>query len=87
MARQVTYRFKGKRKTIQFSYAQFHDLYEAVAAAEDVDLKKFLAMEKQLEMSCRGQGIVKNFRQTEFARMGFSEIRFVRDEEAATTDK
>ena len=87
MARQVTYRFKGKRKTIQFSYGLFHDLYEAVADAEDVDLKKFLAMEKQLEMSCRGQGIVKNFRQTEFARMGFSEIRFVRDEEAATAEK
>ena len=37
-------------------------------------------MEKQLEMSCRGQGIVKNFRQTEFAKMGFEEIKFVRDE-------
>ncbi len=81
MARQVTYLFKGKRKTIQFSYGLFHDIYEAVAAAENIDLKKFLALEKQLEMSCRGQGIVKNFRQTEFARMGFSEIKFVRDEQ------
>ncbi|MCG6200660.1 DUF2960 domain-containing protein [Psychromonas antarctica] len=81
MARQVTYLFKGKRKTIQFSYNVFHDLYEAVADAEDVDLKSFLAMEKQLALSCRGQGIVKNFRQTEFTRMGFSDIKFVRDEE------
>lgn len=81
MARQVTYLFKGKRKIIQFSYNLFHDMYEAVAAAEDVDLKSFLAMEKQLELSCRGQGIVKNFRQTEFTRMGFTDIKFVRDEE------
>lgn len=87
MARQVSYLFKGKRKTIQFSYGLFHDFHEAVADAEGVDLKKFLEVEKQLEMSCRGQGIVKNFRQTEFARMGFSEIRFVRDEETSTTEK
>ena len=87
MARQVTYLFKGKRKTIQFSYGLYHDLYEAVADAEGVDLKNFLAMEKQLEMSCRGQGIVKNYRQTEFARMGFSEIRFVREEETSIAEK
>lgn len=87
MARQVTYLFKGKRKTIQFSYGLFHDIYEAVAHAEGIDLKKFLAMEKQLEMSCRGKGIVKNYRQTEFARMGFSEIRFVRDEEGSRAEK
>jgi hypothetical protein len=81
MARQVTYEFKGKRKTILFSYNQFHDMYEAVADAEGIDLKSFLAMEKQLAMSCRGQGIEKNFRLTEFSRMGFDKIKFVRDEE------
>ena len=82
MARQVTYIFKKERKTIQFSYGIFHDIYEAVADAEGIDLTKFLAMEKQLAMSCRGQGIVKNYRQTEFTRMGFSKIGFVRDEDA-----
>lgn len=86
MARQVTYLFKGERNIIQFSYNQFHDIYEAVAAAENVDLKSFLAMEKQLELSCRGQGIVKNFRQTEFTRMGFTDIKFVRDEEPLAAD-
>ncbi|TRX55854.1 DUF2960 domain-containing protein [Thalassomonas sp. M1454] len=81
MARQVTYVFKGKRKTIPFSYGLFRDLYEAAAAAENVDIKSFLAMEQQLEMTSRGQGIVKNFRQKEFERMGFTEIKFVRDED------
>ena len=60
---------------MQFSYGVYHDIYEAVAAAEGIDLTNFLKMEKQLAMSCRGQGILKNHRQTEFARMGFSEIK------------
>lgn len=82
MARQVTYIFKKQRKTIQFSYGIFHDIYEAVADAEGVDLTRFLEMEKQLAMSCRGQGILKNHRQTEFEKMGFSEIKFVRHEKS-----
>lgn len=81
MARQVIYKFKGKQKTIQFSYSIFHDLYEAVAESEGIDLTSFLAMEKQLEMSCRGQGIVKNFRKIEFEKMGFSEIKFLREDD------
>jgi len=81
MARQVTYVFKKQRKTIQFSYGIYHDIYEAVAQAEGIDLTKFLEMEKQLAMSCRGQGILKNHRKTEFAAMGFSEIKFIRDED------
>lgn len=80
MARQVTYFYQGTQKTITFSFSQHFDIYEAVAAAEKVDLTKFWAMEKQLEMSCRGQGIVKNFRGLEFERMGFTDIKFVRDE-------
>lgn len=86
MTKHVTYCFKGVRKTIQFSYGQFHDIYEAVADAEGIDLKKFWAMEKQLEMSCRGQGIMKNFRQSEFKRMGFDEIRFIRDDDMPAID-
>ncbi|MEJ6077856.1 DUF2960 domain-containing protein [Vibrio sp. 1-Bac 57] len=84
MARQVTYFYQGTKKTISFSFSQHFDIFEAVAAAEGVDLKSFWAMEKQLEMSSRGQGIMKNYRANEFERMGFSEIKFVRDE---TKDK
>ncbi|MEL0628942.1 DUF2960 domain-containing protein [Psychromonas aquatilis] len=80
MARYVTYFYQGTQKTITFSYSQHFDIYEAVAEAEGVDLTSFWAMEKQLEMSCRGQGIVKNFRANEFERMGFADIKFVRDE-------
>ncbi|PKF60693.1 DUF2960 domain-containing protein [Psychromonas sp. psych-6C06] len=81
MARKVTYVFKKQRKTMQFSYGVYHDIYEAVADAEGIDLTQFLEMEKQLAMSCRGQGILKNHRKNEFERMGFSEIKFLRDED------
>jgi hypothetical protein len=85
MARTITYVFKKKRKEISFSYSVHHDIYEAVAEAEGIDLTKFLAMEKQLEMSCRGQGILKNHRQNEFSAMGFGEIKFVREEKPEKT--
>ncbi|MEG3753639.1 DUF2960 domain-containing protein [Psychromonas arctica] len=81
MARQVSYFYQGTKKTIAFSFSQHFDIYEAVAAAEGVDLTSFWAMEKQLEMTSRGQGIMKNYRANEFDRMGFSEIRFIKDEE------
>ncbi|RBW46401.1 DUF2960 domain-containing protein [Psychromonas sp. B3M02] len=81
MARQVSYYYQGTKKTIAFSFSQHFDIYEAVAAAEGVDLTSFWAMEKQLEMTSRGQGIMKNYRANEFDRMGFSEIRFIKDEE------
>ncbi|MDN2662050.1 DUF2960 domain-containing protein [Psychromonas sp. 14N.309.X.WAT.B.A12] len=81
MARQVSYFYQGTKKTIAFSFSQHFDIYEAVAAAEGVDLTSFWAMEKQLEMTSRGQGIMKNYRANEFERMGFSEIRFIKDEE------
>jgi hypothetical protein len=80
MAREVSYKFKGKQKSMQFSYGQYHDIYEAAAANEGIDLTSFYAMEKQLAMSSRGQGIAKNYRQTEFLRMGFSAIHFVKQE-------
>lgn len=41
MARTVSYTFKGKTKTMAFSYDKHHDLYEAVAEAEGIDLKGF----------------------------------------------
>ncbi len=66
---------------MQFSYGIYHDIYEAVAHAEGIDLTKFLEMEKQLAMSCRGQGILKNHRKIEFTAMGFSDIKFIRDED------
>ena len=82
MARKVSYRFKGKFKEIQFSYDRFRDKHEAAAAEEGIDLTQFLKMEEQLKSIPNQGAAVKNFRETEFKRMGFEQIQFVRDEEA-----
>ena len=81
MARQISYTFKNERKVINFSYDQYRDMYEAVAAAEGIDLRAFLAMEQQVAMTAKRGAAVKNYRQQEFARMGFANIAFVRDEQ------
>ncbi|GAD00632.1 DUF2960 domain-containing protein [Agarivorans albus] len=81
MARQVTYKYKRQTKVINFSFDKYHDVHEAVAAAEGVDISSFLAMEKQLAMSTRDKATLKEYRAKEFQRLGFSDIRFLKDEE------
>ncbi|QDE32224.1 MULTISPECIES: DUF2960 domain-containing protein [Shewanella] len=82
MARQVIYTFKGQSKTIAFSYDIHRDLYEAAAEAEGIDLKNFLAMEQQVALtSKKGAKAEKEFRKTEFARFGFTSIKFVREDD------
>jgi hypothetical protein len=80
VARQVQYTFKGSTKIIAFSYDRFIDLYEAVAAAEDISLVSFLAMEQQVAKTAKDKAAIKNFRQQAFSKMGFSNITFLRDE-------
>jgi hypothetical protein len=80
MARQISYTFNKQRKVINFSYDKYHDMYEAVAAAEGIDLTQFLAMEQQVAMTAKRGAAVKNYRQQEFSRMGFADIAFVREE-------
>ena len=72
--RFVTYKFKGQVRRIPFSYDKFHDMYEAAAAAEGIDLKNFLAMEQQVAMTTRHKSAVKDYRIKEFTRMGFTEL-------------
>ncbi len=82
MARQVRYTFKGKTKTIPFSYTQHHDLYEAAAEAEGIDLTSFLQMERQIALaSKKGIRAERDYRRTEFITMGFTHIHFAQDDE------
>lgn len=79
MARRIFYSFHGKEKVIQFANDKFNSLQEAVAAAEGIDLTSYLAMEHQVAMSSKGNRAVREYRDSEFARMGFSHIRFEKD--------
>ncbi|MFQ6372207.1 DUF2960 domain-containing protein [Shewanella sp. YIC-542] len=81
MARLVTYEFRGQAKTVNFAFDKYRDIFEAAAAAEGVDISAFLKMEQQVALTAKGGGAVKNFRQHEFARMGFTNVRLVKTEE------
>lgn len=80
MARSITYKFKGQPRKIAFSYDKFRDIYEAVAAAEGIDLSAFLKMEQQVAMTAKRSAAIKDFRQKEFIRFGFSEIYLHKDD-------
>ncbi|MFT5788974.1 MAG: putative transcriptional regulator [Shewanella sp.] len=83
MATRITYKFNGKAKEINFAYDKFHDIYEAVAAAEGVDLTRYLMMEQQVETTSKGSSAVRDFRNKEFARFGFSDIYYIKDDPKA----
>ncbi|MCL1051813.1 DUF2960 domain-containing protein [Shewanella abyssi] len=83
MATRITYKFKGKANEINFAYDKFHDIYEAVAAAEGVDLTRYLMMAQQIEMTSKGSSAVRDFRNKEFARFGFSDIYYIKDDPKA----
>lgn len=85
MARHITYTFKGQQRQIAFSYDKFHDVYEAVAAAEGIDLKKFLQMEQQIAATTKHKSAIKEFRLSEFKRMGFANIYLHKDDTEQTS--
>lgn len=41
----------------------------------------FWLMEQQVAMTAKRKGALRNYRETEFQRMGFSNIRLLKDEE------
>ena len=79
MARRITYTFKNQPREINFAKDKYHDMYQAIAAAEGIDLTNYLNMVRQIEMASKGSSAVRNFRDQEFARMGFSDIYFIKE--------
>ena len=76
MAHKITYCINEVAKEIQFSYSEFHNMHEAVAAAEGIDISAFLAMEQQLAAVTKDKNALRNFRDTEFAQMGLTQLYF-----------
>ena len=80
MALKIQYHFKGISREIGFANDKYHDIYEALAAAEGIDLTQFLAMERQIAALSRDKKAIKDYRENEFARFGFSDITVIREE-------
>ena len=79
MALKIKYHYRGQPRLISFAKDKYHDIYEAIAAAESVDLRQYLAMEKQIAALSRDKNAVKDYRDNEFLRFGFSEIEVIKE--------
>jgi len=54
-------------------------MHEAVADAEGIDLTQFLQTEQQLASISKDKKTVRNFRDAEFIKMGFSDLYFLKN--------
>ena len=79
MALRISYSYKGQPREINYANDKFHDIYEAIAAEEGVDLKAYLAMERQLASLTKKVGAVKDFRDNQFREFGFSDIKVIKE--------
>ena len=79
MALRISYSYNGQPREINYANDKFHDMYEAIAAEEGVDLKAYLAMERQLASLTKKAGAVKDFRDNKFREFGFSDIKVIKE--------
>ncbi len=79
MALRISYSYKGQPREINYANDKYHDIYEAIAAEEGVDLRAYLAMERQLASLTKKVGAVKDFRDNQFIEFGFSDIKVIKE--------
>lgn len=80
MAFKITYTYKKQAREIGYANDKFNSIYDAVAAAEGIDLTRFHAMEEQRAQVCRrDKKSVKDYRENYFKELGFSNIVIERD--------
>jgi hypothetical protein len=79
MARTILYTYKNEDKELTFSYQQHHNIHEAVAEAEGIDISEYLKMEQQIE-AISDTKAVRNFRDNHFKKLGFTKITLAQKE-------
>ena len=79
MALKISYSYKGQPRLIQYANDKYLDIYEAIAAEEGVDLRAYLAMERQLASLSKKVGAVKDFRDNKFLEFGFNDIKVIKE--------
>lgn len=81
MALKLSYQYKGVEKVIGYANDKHHSMFEAAAAAEGIDLKRYQMLEQQVQMSTRDKQAHRDFRDNYFRDLGFDNIQVIRDEE------
>lgn len=87
MSRTIIYTYKKEEKEIIFSFDQFRNIHEAVAAAEGIDLTSFLKMEQQVEAVSNSSKAVRDFRDSHFRKLGFGKIALAKKENRGVGQK
>ncbi|OIN11039.1 DUF2960 domain-containing protein [Oceanisphaera psychrotolerans] len=81
MAFRITYQYHKQQKEIGFANDKHHSVYDAIAAAEGVDLAEFHRMENQVaNVSRNDRKTMKDFREEYFRKLGFSQVTIFREE-------
>ncbi|MDP5253417.1 MULTISPECIES: DUF2960 family protein [unclassified Vibrio] len=73
MSRTILYTYQGIEKSLTFSYQEFRNIHEAVAAYEGIDITAYLKMEQQIE-AVSDTKAVRNYRDNHFRKLGFTAI-------------
>lgn len=79
MARTIIYTYKNQEKKLTFSYEKFHNIHEAVADAEGIDLSAYLKMEQQIQ-AVSDTKAVRDYRDNYFKKLGFGKITLEKKE-------
>ena len=87
MSRTIIYTYKNEEKELIFSFDQYRNIHEAVAAAEGIDLTSFLKMELQVEAVSNSSKAVRDFRDSHFRKLGFGKIALAKKENRGVGQK
>ncbi|WP_305844549.1 DUF2960 family protein [Photobacterium leiognathi] len=87
MSRTIIYTYKKEEKEIIFSFDQFRNIHEAVAAAEGIDLTSFLKMEQQVEAVSNSSKAARDFRDSHSRKLGFGKIALAAKENRGVGQK
>lgn len=79
MAKRIQYTYKKQPREINFAQDKYHDMFEAIAAAEGVDIGNYVQMERAVAMTSKRSAAVRNFRDEYFAKLGFANIKFIKE--------
>ncbi|EAR54161.1 hypothetical protein SKA34_10373 [Photobacterium sp. SKA34] len=87
MSRTIIYTYKNEEKELIFSFDQYRNIHEAVAAAEGIDLTSFLKMELQVEAVSNSSKAARDYRDSHFRKLGFGKIALAKKENRGVGQK
>ncbi|OXY81009.1 DUF2960 family protein [Oceanimonas doudoroffii] len=81
MAFRIRYHYRKQQKEIGYANDKHHSIYDAIAAAEGLNLAEFRRMEDQLaNISRNDKKTMKEFREEYFRKLGVTQISIFREE-------